>query len=290
MAPPKTEAHFSAVIPVLNAACSIPTTVPLPLSEHLSFRKIRADDLAIITEKDEAASGFVNGGSFTFTISSFDPNISENDLNKNITAAVFSINVLGNGNPISVEKFYILKTHRKTSLHSSTFIRGHSHSNREKFTISKNQDLSYAANLFGSIERSFAKQASLQITLSRFNSAIGRTSPEDKLIDLCISLESIFDSGSEIAFQFSLYNSILSEEDSVKRVARFNLLKRLYSKRSKVVHGSKSLDNAWFNDNWNDLLKISKASILRKIDFLSQNQDINWKSYLESLALGTKYG
>lgn len=290
MAGAKSEARFSAVIPILNKACAIPTSVPMPLSENITFRKIRADDLALITEEDDDALGILKGGSFTLTMDQFDPNADFTILQSKVAAALFTINVLGTGVPISVEKAYVIRSLRKTSLTRIHQLSGHRHSNLEQFKIDKGTDLAYASNLFSAVCTALGKHAPLRITISRYNSAIGRGSSDDKLIDLCIALESIFQSQTEIAFQFALYNSILSETDIERRITIFSLLRKLYNERSNVVHGNKDLDNNWLNERWPDLLRITKASILRKIDFLTNNDHVSWKSHLESLALGTLDG
>lgn len=286
----KSEPRFSAVIPILNVGCSIPITVPLPLSANISFRTIRGDDLAIITEHDDDAHGFLKGGSYTITIDAFDPAAESPKLQQQVAAALFSINVLGNGTPISIEKLYVIRSLRKTYLHSVKTINGHRHANIDKFTIHKGTDLSSAANLYLAVCAALDKHPPLQITISRYNSAIGRRSRDDKLIDLCIALESIFQAKSEISFQFALYNSILSETDLNIRLTIFKLLKKLYNERSNIVHGNRDLDQAWVDEKWDDLLRITKASILRKIDYLNENNHATWRDHLESLALGTKNG
>jgi hypothetical protein len=280
MAGQKSEERFSAVIPILNSRCSIPSSVPMPLSENITFRKIRADDLAIITEKDDETLGFLNGGSFTITIDPFDNSMEAQALNAKVTAALFTINVLGTGNPISVEKAYVIRSLRRTSLTKTHQLTGHRHSKLDPFKIDKGTDLSYASNLFPAVCTALSKHAPLRITISRYNSAIGRGSNDDKLIDLCIALESIFQSQTEISFQFALYNSILSETDIEKRVIIFSLLKKLYSERSNIVHGNKDLDDAWLAEKWSDLLRITKASILRKVDYLTDIAHASWKSHL----------
>ena len=165
-------------------------------------------------------------------------------------------------------------------------IGGNRHANLDKFVIGKEKDISYGTQIFDATTKAIKKHPALRITLSRFNSAIGRALLDDRLIDLCISLESIFQSQTEISFQFALYNSILSESDSNKRIGIFQTLKKLYNERSKVVHGNKDLDHDWFNEKWPDLVQITKASILRKIDFLSSNDHGAWKEFLEKRALG----
>lgn len=290
MASGKTEPRYSAVLPILNKGCSLPGTVPLPLSPDVSFRKIRGDDLAVITEEDDDAFGLIKGGTFTLTIDSFDPEMPFPEIQSKITAALFSLNVLGNGTPASIDKAYVIRSLRKHSIHKIYHIPGHHHGNTEKFEVTKGTDLSYGANIFNAVLKALVQHPPLRITISRFSSAIGRSSQDDKLIDLCIALESIFQAQTEISFQFALYNSILSESDPAKRASIFQTLKRLYKERSNIVHGNKDLDVEWAKDRWDDLLLIAKSAILRKVEFLSENNQNSWKDYLEQLALGIGNG
>jgi hypothetical protein len=281
-----SEPRYSAVIPILNKGCSIPSSVPLPLSEEITLQKIRGDDLAAITEFDDDAFGLLKGGSFVLAIAAFNPHQPALELNSNVSAALFTLNVLGAGTPASIDKVYVLRTVRKTSVSEKFVLGGHRHGNLDRFQIAKGTDLSYCPELFNAVSHALTKHSALRITISRFNSAIGRTSEDDKLIDLCIALESIFDSRTEISFQFALYNSILAESDAEKRVGIFKTLRNLYTERSNIVHGTKGTDPAWLADKWADLLRITKASILRKIEFLRDGEHKDWKDYLERLALG----
>lgn len=264
----------------------MPTALPLAISEQIAFRKIRGDDLSIITEKDEDSSSFIKGGTFTLTVDPFDPKEEEEVFRDKISSSIFAINVLGRGNPISVDRVYVTRHLRKTSLNSTKLIGGHRHPNLDAFEISKGTDLSAAPALFTAVCTALRKHPPLRITLSRFNSAMGRLAWDDKLIDLCISLESIFQAQTEISFQFALFNSLLSEDDFNKRLEIFKTLKKLYDQRSNVVHGNKELDQTWIAEKWEDLTQIARAAILKKVDFLTRNDHNQWKLELQSLALG----
>jgi hypothetical protein len=286
----KATEQFSAVLPILNNGCSIPTTVPLSLSEDITFRKIKGDDLAIITESDEDALGIVKGGTYTLTFENFDKSTDDAAFNTIVLSLLFTLNILGNGCPLSINRAYVIRSMRKTSLFTSRELPSHHHSNVGKFEITKGTDLGLAPNLFSAVSSALQSHPPLRITISRFNSSIGRSALDDKLIDLCIALESVFQSETEISFQFALYNSLLSETDTAKRQAIFKTLKKLYAQRSNVVHGNKDLEHEWVKDNWEDLIRIAKASILRKVEFLNGKTHNEWKTHLETLALGTDNG
>lgn len=290
MAEESPNARFSAVIPVLNDACAVPTSVPIPLSPSISFQRIRGDDLAVITEKDDEAFGKLKGGSYTLTVENVDADGFEAILDAQLAAAAFSLNILGNGTPLSFGKAYIIRSLRKTTMHKILEVSGHRHGNLTKFEIPKGTDLGYGSNVFAALSIALEKHPPLRITVSRYSSATGRASNDDKLIDLCIALESVFQAQTEISFQFALYNSILSETEINKRKSIFKTLKKLYSQRSNVVHGNKEIDADWLSAKWPDLVGITKASILRKVEFLTGNEHADWRGYLEGLALGVPHG
>ncbi len=290
MAARKDNARFTAVIPVANESCAIPTTVPLPLSSDISFQKIRGDDLALITEKDNDAFGKLKGGTYTLTLSGIDPQKFSVNFATQVSASAFTLNILGSGTPLSLGKAYIIRSLRKSSLHSSVSNSGHQHGILNKFEIPKGTDLAVASKLYSALMVALKKHPPLGITISRYSSATGRASADDRLIDLCIALESVFQSQTEISFQFALYNSILAETDPKKRLSIFSNLKKLYSERSNVVHGNKSLDSKWLDEKWDDLVGITKASILRKIEFLNESDHKRWRGYLQGLALGVPDG
>jgi len=64
--------------------------------------------------------------------------------------------------------------------------------------------------------------------------------PRIKLAVIWAGIEGVFGASSEIRFKISLYMArYLAPEDSTERKAIFELVKKLYSDRSKAVHGTK---------------------------------------------------
>ena len=55
-------------------------------------------------------------------------------------------------------------------------------------------------------------------------------------------IESLYGVNSELVFRISLYSATLLEARGEHRKERFNQVKKLYSMRSKVVHGEKVSD------------------------------------------------
>jgi hypothetical protein len=79
----------------------------------------------------------------------------------------------------------------------------------------------------------------LALALRRFNSAYERYSDEDVLIDLWIGFEALLvpDGTAELRYRASLRIARLAGLNPVDRQEAFELAKRSYDTRSKVVHG-----------------------------------------------------
>jgi len=89
--------------------------------------------------------------------------------------------------------------------------------------------------------RSHVRKATM-IAGNYFESHHARTSIEDKLIDLVISLEALFSPAREGEFRFriSLRGALLLGNDADSRRRVFQLMKRAYDARSSLVHGDES--------------------------------------------------
>lgn len=279
-------ASYHLVIPINNVRFQIPTEIPISLSDKIALRQIRPEDLATITANEKFNQGSLKGSTYTITIDDYDLDGSCSETLKSILSAVFSLNVFSFEGALSLDSAFLIRSLRKRSVDDRKDLPHHHHGNKNGFKIGKASNLSSAENLFASVNTAINKHKTLQLTLSRFNSSLGRSSPQDRLIDLCIALESVFQSQSEITFQFSLFNSLLAETDPQKRYEIFRKLKKLYSQRSQLVHGSSDLDQAWFDEAWPSLVAIAKAAILGKVEFLVENTHEEWKTHLEHLALG----
>ncbi|MFW2348802.1 hypothetical protein [Qipengyuania sp.] len=279
-------AKFHLVLPVNNLPCDIPTEVPISLSDKVALRQIRPEDLATITADENFDAVQLKGSTYTITVDDYDVEGDWNVALSSVLAAAFSLNVYSEEQAISVDSAYVIRTLRKRTVSERRDLPHHHHGKKGPFKITKGTDFSSTETLFSSVQIALEKHRALALTLSRFNSSLGRVSSQDRLIDLCISLESVFQSQTEITFQFSLFNSLLAETDPAKRHTIFKLLKKLYGQRSNLVHGSKELDEDWFNEAWPSLVAIAKAAILRKVDFLAQHDHDAWKEHLEQLALG----
>lgn len=122
---------------------------------------------------------------------------------------------------------------------------------------------------------------SLRITLDRFNSALLKDRIEDRIIDLCIALESLLSSQTEIAYRFSIQHAVLSKGNQYEAQDSFKLLKLLYDTRSKIVHGENARGLPEVQNNWATLLDLAANSISKYVLHLSERDHGSWQRYLD---------
>lgn len=89
-----------------------------------------------------------------------------------------------------------------------------------------------------------------KLAIRRLSMAMVRDAADDKLIDACIGLEALLGQmGSELSYRIALRASALlatkQNEAWVPEVA-FKMVRKVYDRRSELVHGSTSVRNATF--------------------------------------------
>jgi hypothetical protein len=279
--------HFDVIVPLINRTSKLGSKVPIPLSGDATVHTIRATDLMTISAESPASRDVVNGKSNVILWANRPADPSDGDVAAFILAAVFSLNFMSTGSSAAVNQAFVLRSSRKQHLHRLVEIGGYNHS-QTGFEISKASDFSQAATVFKGARDSAAKDASMNISMSRFCSAVGKPHIADKIIDICICLESIFSASTEVSFRFALYNTLLSKSEPTDRLAIYKRLKKLYDFRSKIVHGTSEGDQQWFDDNWSAIVGIAKLSLLQKMEFLQLHNRTEWQEYLDKLALGVE--
>jgi hypothetical protein len=133
----------------------------------------------------------------------------------------------------------------------------------------------------------------LQYTFDRFNTALMRFNLFDKTVDLTISAESLIESDDEISFRFGLYNAFISGMPTPEeRLNAFDLLRKLYKARSKIVHGLslkpdkiRALEQE-LELNWAKLVLIIRNAIIYYVMFLNEHSKQDWAEHQKKLALG----
>lgn len=79
----------------------------------------------------------------------------------------------------------------------------------------------------------------LQVSLRRFSYAGDRDRADDRLVDLMISAEALFlpDESLELGYKLALRSAFFLESAGYERRETFELMKRAYSARGRIVHG-----------------------------------------------------
>lgn len=121
----------------------------------------------------------------------------------------------------------------------------------------------------------------LHITADRFVRFLKTNNSRDALVDLCICLESLIESQTEVSFRFGVCLAKISgfekaEESSV-------LLSDLYDLRSKVVHGSDyEKAHKHLEPSTTRLRSLARAVLTSYILFMSEHTRKEWNQHLRS--------
>jgi hypothetical protein len=126
-----------------------------------------------------------------------------------------------------------------------------------------------------------ATKDKLHITADRFVRYLRMNNTRDALVDLCICLESLIESQTEISFRFA---TCLAKVSGLKGAAgTSDLLSDLYDLRSKVVHGSDSAkEHQKVVPNAAKLRLAARAILTAYILFMTAHTKDEWKKHLRS--------
>ncbi|HST50607.1 MAG TPA: hypothetical protein VLJ61_01250 [Pyrinomonadaceae bacterium] len=150
-----------------------------------------------------------------------------------------------------------------------------------------NADREKLSDFYKIIDQACENHQPALFTLDRFNSCLIRAEEIDRMVDACVSLESLISGNQELSFRFSLYHSLISEADPEKRAAAFDSFKNLYSARSGIVHGDiKERDLTKVRSNWKSTMSLAMASLNYFLAYLFEKPAIDWDKHLRNLALG----
>lgn len=114
------------------------------------------------------------------------------------------------------------------------------------------------------------KLSKLLIAARRLNRSSTRENSDDSLVDAIIGLESLLsDNSQELTYKISIRSAHLLRKDNPSPVKVFEDIKKLYSLRSKIVHGSKHDADTIFSVENSDVAATDAALFyLRKIVWL----------------------
>jgi hypothetical protein len=121
----------------------------------------------------------------------------------------------------------------------------------------------------------------LHITADRFVRYLRMYNSRDAFVDLCICLESLIESQTEISFRFAMCLAKVTGLKNAEEVSE--LLSDLYDLRSKVVHGSDSTkEHKKVEPNAAKLRLAARAILTAYILFITEHTKDEWKRHLRS--------
>jgi len=107
--------------------------------------------------------------------------------------------------------------------------------------------------------------------LNRYNFALERNLPEDKLVDALIALEALFGDGTgAIGYKIALRASVFLEDEFAARCSINDFINDAYRKRSAIVHGKSSIQV----NHIDRLTNIARRSIRKNMDILITDNKI----------------
>jgi hypothetical protein len=121
----------------------------------------------------------------------------------------------------------------------------------------------------------------IHITADRYVRYLRTQDTRDGLLDLCICLESLIESQTEISFRFGVCLAKISGLDNSESVC--DLLSNLYDLRSRIVHGSDSTkEHKKIQPNIKELRAAARAILTRYLLYMTDHSIAEWKKYLRS--------
>jgi Apea-like HEPN len=119
----------------------------------------------------------------------------------------------------------------------------------------------------------------LHITADRFVRYSRQSSSLDALVDLCICLESLIESQTEISFRFGTTLAKVTGDKNAEEISE--LLSDLYDLRSKVVHGTdSSKEHKKIEPHSVKLRLVARAILTTYVLFLTEHTKDEWKRHL----------
>lgn len=125
----------------------------------------------------------------------------------------------------------------------------------------------------------------MHITADRFVRYSQGKHLADSLLDLCISLESLLDSQTEVSFRFGTCLTKVAAKKGKEAEEMAKLLSDLYDLRSKLAHGApeafKVLEK--LQPTQPELRKIARIILTNYVLFISDHSRAEWKQHLHTL-------
>ncbi|WP_299145965.1 HEPN domain-containing protein [uncultured Tateyamaria sp.] len=279
--------QFFVVSPILHP-CRLIKASPITLGGNISIRTIKSEHFGAILKKSPSHASLIKPNSKSIIIDCADQPPIHDTISYDLLSCTFALNAFSDRGSVIHHNPVTIRFNR---VHSATEIHDHqavAAADNHDFALKAGTTPADVAAVYSSVRSAVNRDPKLSISLRRYNAAMAKTSPDEKVIDLAICLESMFASQTEISFQFALYNTVMAEASAEKRHDVYKLLKNFYRWRSKIVHGTHSLDQPWFDENWGKIVRLATLSVLSKTAFISANEPGGWTEHLEKIVLGVE--
>jgi len=123
----------------------------------------------------------------------------------------------------------------------------------------------------------------MHITADRFVRYSRTKSSPDSFLDLCICLESLLDSQTEISFRFGTCLSKVMGGTGTEAEELSDLLSDLYDLRSKVVHGTEATkEHKKIDPHVVRLHQVARRILTTYVLYMSEHTRDEWKKHLRS--------
>lgn len=123
----------------------------------------------------------------------------------------------------------------------------------------------------------------LHVTARRYVRFATSTNDADRLLDLCISLESLLDSQTEVSFRFGVLLAKVCNRNGAEARSAADLLSQLYEIRSKLAHGDPSATALVkkLEPKLVELRSLANRILTIYVLYTSQRSRTDWKEHLK---------
>lgn len=245
--------------------------------EDLKLSKITPEQFKIIKENlvgNHSTPGYLRKLGYVLeTTVSFENNPDEEDqhANKRFIRFLNACRLFSEGD---VQLGPIYKNYTFWTLNSSKILNMHDiHLGQKniKLNAASFSKLKKFYNDFCSINLENKDWSFIQVAIDRFSSSISRRNDIDKIVDLNVSLESLFSSASDTSFKIAFRTAMMMAPDENEQERCWNFIKNTYRLRNDILHGRKSNDYDVSSDV-KELERIIRISIRK---FLSLTKSIS---------------
>lgn len=284
------------LLPILNRKATLFSGPTWYLSKNVSVETISSEDFGIILSSSQPEyKDLIPAKPKCVRIDKVDPALSPDIARAEGSKIAFLLNYFKKSQPVAFSFAVQITKKRKNRLDRfidlPVIYDVHLH-RKLNYRLRGNVQRDTISEFYRVVTQVHDKHPSVLMALDRFNAALFRVQPYDKIIDITISLESLINGTTELRNRFSQYNAWVAESDVKKRKDCFELLKSLYDARSTIVHGS-GMSQKQHNKiidpilaKWDDIIKIAGNALGYHLLYVYNNDIGKWYEHQEKLALG----